>query len=78
MLGQSCLLGINRVYVCDLDTEVIQGATLARVLQKNQLEWRLINGEVGIAGATLGRLSPEQFGVEGNHLIDVIDVEGEL
>ena len=50
----------------------------ARVLDQHELERRLVDREVGVAGAALGRLALEELGVEGDGLVDVGDVEGEL
>ena len=41
-------------------------------------QWWLRDGEVGVAGAALGRLGVEQLGVEGDRGVQVGDVEGEL
>jgi hypothetical protein len=44
---------------------VVEGAALAGVLQQDELERRLGDGEVGVAGPALGGLGAEQGGVEG-------------
>src|SRR5580704_7013060 len=77
-LGEPGLLGVDRVGAVDFDAQVVQGAALARVLQQDQLERRLGDGEVGVAGPALGRLGAEQSGVEGDRLVDVVDVQREL
>ena len=77
-LGQARLLGVDGVDVGDLDAEVVQAAAMARVLQQDELQRRLGNGEVRVAGADLGRLDAKQLGIEGDGFVDVADVEGEL
>ena len=76
--GQAGLLGVHGAGVGDLDAQVVQGAALAGVLNEDELEGRLGDGEVGVAGAELGRLGTEQLAVEGDGLVEVLDVEGEL
>ena len=51
---------------------------LAGVLQQDELERRLGDGEVGVAGPALGRLGAEQPGIEADRLVDVVDVQREL
>ena len=46
--------------------------------QQHQLQRWLGDGEVGVALLHLGRRGVEQFGVEGDRLVEVIDVESEL
>ena len=68
----------------DLDAEVVErlggalAALVGRDLDQHQLERRLGDGEVGVAGAALVRLGAEQGGVELDRLLEVGDVEGEL
>ena len=67
----------------DLDTEVVEGADRPMtpgggVLQQDQLERRVHDGEVGIARLALGGLGPEELGVERNGFVDVTDVQCEL
>jgi len=69
---------MHRVAGLDLHTEVVNGAALAGILDQHQLERWLGNGEVGVALLHLGRCGVEQLGVEGDRLLEVIDVEGEL
>src|ERR1700733_3352971 len=76
--GEPLLLGIDGIGVADLDAEMVQAAALPRVLQQNELERRLGDGEVGVAGTALGGLGSEQLAVKRDGLLDVIDVEGEL
>lgn len=52
-----------------LDAEMVERArypitTYGRVLDQHKLERRLGDGEVGLAGVTFGRFSPEQLGVD--------------
>jgi hypothetical protein len=62
-----------------LDSEVIERPRgLAGVLDEDELERRLGDGEIGIVGAAFRRLGPEQLGVELHSGINVGDVEGEL
>src|SRR5262249_11088639 len=77
-LGEARLLGCDGIGVGDLDAEVVEAPALAGVFQQHQLERRLGDGEVGVAGPDLGRLGAEQLAVEGDGLADVVDVEGEL
>jgi hypothetical protein len=77
-LGQAGLLGFDHAGVGDLDAKVVEAAALAGVFQQHQLERRLGDREVRITGPELGRLGAEQLRIEGNSLVDVVDVEGEL
>ena len=77
-LGQPALLGIDRVGVDDLDAEVVHRTAVAGVLDQDELQRGLGNGEVGVAGPDLRRLGAEQPAVEGDRLLQVVDVEGEL
>jgi hypothetical protein len=72
------LLGVDGVGVGHLDAEVVERAAPAGVLDQDQLERRLDDGEVGVARPDLGRLGGEQRGVEGDRRVEVVDVEGEL
>jgi hypothetical protein len=72
------LLGVHGVGVRDLDTEVVHRSTVAGVLDQDELQRRLHDGEVGIARLHLGRFGTEQLAVEGDRLLQVVDVEGEL
>ena len=76
--GQPGLGGVDGVGVGDLDAEVVERAALAGVLDQHQLERRLGDREVGVAGAALGRLGVEEAAVEVDGGVDVVDVEGEL
>jgi hypothetical protein len=49
--GQPGLLGVDGAGAVDLDAEVVQAAALAGVLQQDELERRLGDGEVRVAGA---------------------------
>src|SRR6516165_4644894 len=60
------------------DAEMVKGAAVAWVLEQHQFQWGLGDREVGVAGFDLGRLSVEQLGVEGDCLVEVVDVEGQL
>ena len=53
-------------------------AGLAHAGEQDQLERRIGDGEVGVPVADLGRLGPEQLGVELDRGVEVGDVEGEL
>jgi hypothetical protein len=57
---------------------VVQGAALAGVLEQDELERRLGDGEVGVAGPALGGPGAEQPGVEADGLVDVVDIQREL
>jgi hypothetical protein len=60
------------------DSEMVDGAGLADPLDQHQLERRVLDGEIGVTGADLGRARVEQRRVEGDGLVEVGDVEGEL
>jgi hypothetical protein len=45
---------------------------------QHELERKIGDGEVGVAGPPLGRLGAEHAGGEGGGLVEVGDVEGEL
>ena len=47
-------------------------------LEQDELERRLGDGEVGVAGTALGRLGVEEPRVEGDGGVEVGDAEGEL
>ena len=77
--GQACfgepgLLVLDGAGVRYFDAEVVEGAALAGVLQQDELERRLGDGEVGLAGPALGGPGAEQPGVEADGLVDVVDV----
>jgi hypothetical protein len=62
-----------------LHAQVVEGAArLLRVLDEHQLEGRVGDGEVGVAGTTLGGLGAEELAVEVDGGLQVGDVEGEL
>jgi hypothetical protein len=48
--GQAGPLGFDRIGAGDFDAEVVEAAALAGVLQQHQLQRRLGDGEVGVAG----------------------------
>ena len=67
----------------DLHTQVVEGADRpvtpgGGVLHQDELERRVGDGEVGVARLALGRLGPEELGVELDRLVDVADVQCEL
>jgi len=72
------LFGRDRAGVGDLDAQVVEAAALTWVFQQDQLERGLGDREVGVARPELGGLGAEQLRIEGDGLIDVVDVEGEL
>jgi len=67
-----------------LDPEVVEGTLHpgapigSRVLDEDELERRLDDREVGVAGADLRRLCVEELRVELNGTVQVGDVQGEL
>src|ERR1700722_11602427 len=77
-LSDPGVLGLDRPGIGHLDAEVVEAATLARVLQQDELEGWLGDSEVGVPGPALGGLGAEQGGVERDGLVDVVDVKGEL
>jgi hypothetical protein len=62
----------------NLDAEVVEAASLALALDEDQLQRRLIDGEVRVPGAALGRLGPEQLRVEAHRLLEIAHVQREL
>src|SRR5690242_9125107 len=62
----------------DLDAEMVDRATLTRVLEEDQFERRLGDCEVRVTRPELARGSAEEFGVERDRFIDAVDVECEL
>ena len=71
-------MGPHVVAVVDLDAEVVEPAVGAGLLEQDELQGRVGDGEVGVAGLALVRLGGEELRVEGDGLVDVGDVEGEL
>jgi len=66
-----------------LNPQVVQrthdaAASTGRVLDQDQLERRLGDGEVGIAGLALGRFGTEELRVEVHSGVNIRDVESEL
>ena len=56
----------------DLDAEMVHHGRLAGLaFDEHQLQWRLRDGEVGVAGAALGRLDAEQRPVERDRGLQV-------
>ena len=62
----------------DFDAEVVECPGLAVAFDEDELERRLGDGEVGVAGTHLGGLGVEELGVELDGLLEVGDVEGQL
>jgi hypothetical protein len=63
----------------DLDAKVVQpGVLTALALDQDEIERRLGDGEVRIAGPTLGRRGAEQLRVEGDRAFEVGNTQGEL
>jgi ArsR family transcriptional regulator len=54
------------------------GLLAGRPLEKDELERGLGDGEVGVAGPSLGRLDVEQLRVELDRLFEIGDAQGEL
>ena len=71
-------MGPHGVAVLDLDAEVVEASVGVGLLEEHELEGRVGDGEVGVAGLALGRLGGEELRVEVDGLVDVGDVEGEL
>ena len=46
--------------------------------EEDQLQRRVLDGEVGVPVLDLGRGGSKQLGVERNSLVEVIDVQREL
>ena len=63
----------------DLDAEVVHAGVLAGLaLDEDELERRGGDGEVGVAGAALGRFGAEELGVEGDGAFEVGYAQGQL
>jgi hypothetical protein len=62
----------------DLHAQVVEAAAVPGVLQQDEFQWGIGDREVGVAGTQLGRFGAEQLAVEGDSLVEVADVEGEL
>jgi translocation and assembly module TamB len=60
-----------------LHAEVVEGAGLA-ALHEHELQRRVGDGEVGVAGLPLVGLDGQELAVEGDGLVEVGHVEGEL
>ena len=56
--GQPGLLGLDGIGIGDLDAEVVEAATLPRVLQQDQLERWFGDDEVGVARRRLAGSVP--------------------
>src|ERR671910_1760371 len=78
LAGQARVGGSHLVGGRHLDAQVVERARVTVALDEHELERRLGNGEVGVAGAALGRLGREQLRVEADRRVDVGNVEGEL
>src|ERR671910_2038887 len=78
LAGQPRVGGSHIVGGRHLDAQVVERTRIAVALDEHELERRLGDGEVGVAGATLGRLGGEQLRVEADRRVDVGNVEGEL
>jgi hypothetical protein len=63
---------------CDFDTEVVDAGGGVGVLEQHQLERRVRDREVGVAGPALVRLGGEQLGIELDGDVDVGHVQSEL
>ena len=61
-----------------LDPEVVEAGLGVGVLEQHELQGRIGDGEVRVAGLALGGLGGEELRVEVDRLVDVGDVEGEL
>jgi uncharacterized membrane protein YeaQ/YmgE (transglycosylase-associated protein family) len=58
---------------------VVHAGRLARLaFEQDEFQGRLGDGEVGVAGAALGRLDAEQLGVEEDRVLQVSDPQSEL
>ena len=76
-LGQAGLGGGDLGGGLGLDAEVVDRAAFG-ALEEDELQGRVGDLEVGVAGLALGRLGREQLRVEVDGLVDVGDVECEL
>ena len=77
-VGQASDLGVHDLAGFDLDPEMIQRPTLARVLQQHQLQRRISDSEVRIARLAFGWFGVKQLGVEHDCLIEILNVERQL
>jgi len=62
----------------DFNAEVIYRARSLWIFKKHQLERRLSDGKVRVAGSDLSGLGFEELGIESDGLFEVRDIEGEL
>ena len=65
-------------HVLDLDAEMVDGARLSAAFEQDQLQWRVLDGEVRISGLHLVDGGAKHLFVEADRLIEVVDVEGKL
>ena len=61
-----------------LDPEMVDGAPVAGILEQHQLERRLVDREVGVPVAALGRFGIEEPRVVVDCFVDVIHIECQL
>jgi hypothetical protein len=77
-LGEARLGGDDLVGGLGLDPEVVDRAGFAGALEQHQLQRRVRDREVGVAGLALGGAGAEHPRVEVDGLVEVGHVEGEL
>ncbi len=70
--------GMNFFVAKDLDAQMVEALVGIRVFEKDEFEWRLGDGKVGIAGFALVHLGIEELGVEIHRLIDIFYIESKL
>ena len=78
LTGQACLRGGDLVRRGDLDSEMVQRAGLAGALDEHELQGRLGDREVRVAGPDLRRLGAEELRVEADRGLEVGHVQCEL
>ena len=77
-VGQTRLVGGDLVGRHHFDAEMVEPALGVGVLEEHELQRRIGDGEVGVAGLALVRFGGEQLRVEGDGVVDVGNVQGEL
>ena len=76
--ARSWVAATNFVRRAHLHAEVVERTGVRGVLEEDQFEGRVGDGEVGVPGAPLGGLSLEELCVQGDRLIEIGHVQRTL